>query len=124
MIDIPAKLARTIIVVLTVLVLLSLVFAVRSCQSARTAKTVEKLATGQTDAALKSGTDAVNTIGNRMDADASTDATTRENEDAIRNAEGADAPVAGGVRDAGLAGLCRRAAYRSDPKCMQHADPR
>ena len=28
------------------------------------------------------------------------------------------------LRDAALRGLCRRAAYRHDPKCLQHADPR
>lgn len=115
---IPPKLARIILIAFGVVVALSLLFAVRSCQQSRTAKTEAKLATGQADAAMKSGADAVQTVGNRMDADAATDTITRENNDAIRNAEGADAPVAAGVRDAGLASLCRRAAYRRDPKCL------
>ena len=53
-----------------------------------------------------------------------TDTITRENDHAIRTAPGADAPVDPALRDTGLAGLCRRAAYRGDPKCVQHADPR
>lgn len=118
MIDIPAKAARWIIIGLAVGALLSLVFAVRSCQSARTAKTAEKLATGQADAAVKSGADAVNTIGNRMEAEAAGDQLTRENTDEIHKADGADAAVANGVRDAGLRALCRRPAYRRDPKCL------
>jgi hypothetical protein len=92
--------------------------------SRRTAKTEARLATGQAGAALASGQDSANTIGNRMDADAAEDTITRENDDAIRNAHGASAPVDPALRDAGLAGLCRRAAYHNNPKCLQHADPR
>ncbi|MEN2791538.1 hypothetical protein ABC974_18025 [Sphingomonas oligophenolica] len=93
-------------------------------QVARTARAETRLAAGQAAAALASGRDAGNAIGNRMDADAETDTITRENDHAIRTAPGADAPVDPALRDAGLAGLCRRAAYRRDPKCLQHADPR
>ena len=89
----------------------------------RTAKVETRLATGQAGAALASGRDAANTIGNRMEADASTDTVTRENDHAIRTAPGADASVDPALRDAALRGLCRRAAYRHDPKCLQHADP-
>ena len=104
--------------------LLLALFGWHEWQAAHTAKVETRLATGQAAAALASGQDAGNAIGNRMDADAETDTITRENDHAIRNAHGADAPVDPAVRDAGLAGLCRRAAYRRDPKCLRHADPR
>ena len=106
------------------LVLLLALFAWHEWHVARTAKVETRLAAGQAGAALASGQDAGNAIGNRMDADAETDTITRENDHAIRTASGADAPVDPALRAAGLAGLCRRATYRGDPKCVQHADPR
>jgi len=106
------------------LLLLLALFGWHQWRTARAAKLETRVAAGQAAAALASGQDAGNTIGNRMDADAATDTITRENDHAIRTAPGADAPVDPAVRDAGLAGLCRRAAYRRDPKCLQHIDPR
>lgn len=105
------------------LILLLAFLWLRSCSDARSAKSQAKLSTGQAGAAIESGRDAANTIGNRTHADAATDAITRENDDAIRNAEGASAPVAAPVRDAGLVGLCRRAAYQRDPRCLQQPRP-
>jgi hypothetical protein len=119
-----ATTAGKAIAALCVVALLAGLFALNRCQAARTAGTEAKLATGQAGAAIQSGHDATTTIGNRMETDAATDTVTRENNDAIRNAEGASAPVAAPVRDAGLASLCRRAAYRSDPKCVQYAHTR
>ena len=106
------------------LIILLALFGWHEWQATRTARTEARLATGQAGAALSSGRDAANTIGNRMEADAATDTITRENDHAIRTAPGADAPVDPALRDAALRGLCRRAAYRHDPKCLQHADPR
>ena len=111
-------LARALMIAGGVVLLLGFLW-LRSCDEARSAKTQAKLSTGQAGAAIQSGGDAANTIGNRMEADAASDLTTRENADAIRNAEGAGAPVAAAVRDAGLAGLCRRAAYSRDARCVQ-----
>jgi len=104
------------------LILLAL-FAWHEWGTARTAKVETRLANGQAGAALASGQDSANAIGNRMDADAGEDATTRENDHAIRTAPGAGAPVDPALRDAALRGLCRRAAYRNDPKCVQHPNP-
>jgi hypothetical protein len=118
-----ATTAGKAIAVLAFVALLVGLFALDRCQAARTAQTEAKLATGQADAAVQSGADAVNTVGNRMSADVATDTITQENRDAITKAEGASAPVAAPVRDAGLASLCRRAAYRRDPQCVQHPDP-
>lgn len=93
-------------------------------QHGRSAEAEARLNRNQRGAAIESGADAVTVIGNRMEIDAAGDATTRENDDAIRKADGAAAPVAAPVRNAGLASLCRRAAYRGDPKCVQQARPR
>jgi hypothetical protein len=106
------------------LIILLALFGWHEWRASRTAHAETRLAAGQAGAALASGQDAANTIGNRMDADAGTDTVTRENDNAIRNAPGASAPVDPVLRDVALRGLCRRAAYRHDPKCLQHADPR
>ena len=120
---IEKNLAKLSLVTAAALILLAL-FGWHEWRSTRTAKVETRLATGQAGAALASGRDAANTIGNRMEADAGTDTVTRENDHAIRTAPGADAPVDPALRDAALRGLCRRAAYRHDVKCVQHADPR
>jgi hypothetical protein len=110
--------------ILFALLIVAALFVREQWRQVRSAKTSERVAKGQSAAAIESGADAANTIGNRAAADADADTLTRENTDAIRNADGADAPVAGGVRDAGLASLCRRAAYSRDPRCVQQAPAR
>jgi len=114
---VPAFIASLVIVVLAVMLF-------NQWQRARSAKTEASLATGQTGAALESGADGVNTVGNRMDADAASDRLTQENEDAIRAAEGANETVPASVGNAGLASLCRRVVYRDKPECVQYADSR
>ena len=120
---IEKNLAKVSLVAAAALILLAL-FGWHEWRATRTARTEARLAAGQAGAALASGQDAANTIGNRMEADAATDTVTRENDHAIRTAPGAGAPVDPALRDAALRGLCRRAAYRRDAKCVQHADPR
>lgn len=88
-----------------------------------TAKTEAKLSGNQTGAAFESGKDAVDTLGKSAARDAATDTITRENDRAIRNAPGAAAPVDPAARDAGLRSLCRRAAYRGKPECLQQPAP-
>lgn len=87
--------------------------------AASTAKTEARLGANQTDAALASGADAVETLGKSAAAEAAVDTITRENERAIREAPGADAPVDPAVHGAGLRSLCRRAANRGKPECLQ-----
>ena len=120
---IEKNLAKVSLITAAALILLA-VFGWHEWRATRTARAEARLATGQASAALASGQDAANIIGNRMEADAATDTVTRENDHAIRTAPGADAPVDPALRDAALRGLCRRAAYRHDAKCVQHADPR
>ena len=113
------KSLATIVFVIGVIVLIATVISVRSCNTARTARTEATLATGQAGAAAESGTDAVNTVGNRAQAEEQSDAISRENDAAIRNAEGATVVVPAGVSGAGVSALCRRAAYQGDPRCAQ-----
>ena len=80
-------------------------------------KAQARLGRNQAEAASQSGADAVNTVGAAGEREAAGDALTRDNDSAIRNAEGADAEVAAPVNDAGLAALCRRAAHRDSPRC-------
>lgn len=78
-----------------------------------------RLATKQGEAALDSGRDAVESLGASQAKETAIDEITQENDRAIRSAPGADAPVDARVRDAGLAGLCKRAVYLRDPRCLQ-----
>lgn len=84
----------------------------------RDAKTEARLGRNQAEAASQSGSDAVNVVGKAGEREAASNDLTRTNETEIRNAEGADAVVAAPVRDAGLSALCRRAAYKTDPRCL------
>ncbi len=82
-------------------------------------KAEAKLGRNTTEAASASGSDAVNTVGEQGKREADSADLTRENERDIRNAEGADAKISPAARAAILRSVCKRAAYRSDPKCVQ-----
>ncbi len=114
-----APFVRRVLVIGLLAFVIVVAAGVHSCRSAQTAKTETKLATGQTGAALASGADAVDTVGETAAKQAEADALTQENADAIRNAKGADVPVSDDVHAAGMLALCKRAAYRREPKCMQ-----
>lgn len=116
--------ARNLVrILIAVAVLIAVWWLVASLTSGKSAKVEARLGANQVEAATESGADAVETIGKQMAAEGTHDTITRENDDAIRNAEGADAPVAPAVRDAGRRSLCRRAAYRGDSKCLQQPAP-
>jgi len=105
-------------------VVLFAVLFIGKCVYDRNSKTRVELGKNQTDAALASGKDAVSTIAETHSDEIATDKITSENEKAIRNAKGSNEVVSSPANDAGLASLCRRAAYRKRPECMQYADPR
>ena len=88
-------------------------------QARAVAKTEAKLSANQTEAVLESGQDAVATVGQTHAAEVRIDVVTRENERAIRQAPGADAPVDPALDAAARRGLCRYAAYRRQPECLQ-----
>lgn len=116
---------RTIALIAIAVALVLGILWLRSCQAERTAAAREKVATEQAGAAMQSGTDAVQTLGNQQANEIAADAVTRENDDAIHKADGATVQVAPAVRDAGLASLCRRASYRrSHSECVQQPSPR
>lgn len=88
------------------------------------AKVEAELNRNQAGAALESGKDAVGAVGAAGERASETDQITQENRDDIQKAPGAGAPVDAGVRDAGLRSLCKRAAYRERPECLQYAPTR
>ena len=85
----------------------------------RRARVEAKLNRNQAEAAVDSGRDAIKTLGTQAASEDAIDAITGENADAIHSAPGADAPVAPGLRNAGLRSLCRRAAYQRHAQCLQ-----
>lgn len=118
-----APLGRWVLGIGAALFLLAVIGGVHSCRLARTAKTEAKLSTNQTGAAIASGADAIDTIGKSAAAEAAGDTITRENDRAIREAPGAGASVDPAVDAAGRSSLCRRAAYRGHPECLQQPAP-
>lgn len=106
---------------LVLALVMAILFGVRQCQKARQAGREASLSAELSKAVSESGKDAVGVVGAVSGRNTATDEITRENADAIRNAQGAGAPVDPAVRDAVLGGLCKRAAYRSDPKCLQRS---
>jgi hypothetical protein len=86
-------------------------------------KTKVKLGENQTDAAIKNGADAVNVVGSQAASEAASEDLTRRNTDDIRKADGAGAPVANGVNNAGLEALCHRTAYANSPRCIALRKP-
>lgn len=95
-----------------------------SLAGGKAARVEADLGREQTSAAIESGADAVDTVGGQQAAETETDRVTKENADAIRNAPGAAAPVDPALSDAARRGLCRRAAYRERPECLQYTAPR
>lgn len=115
---------RLLAMIAGVIVLILLVgFTVRSCDQRRDRAAQERLEAAQAGAAAESSADAINTVSRSGDAAAASEELTRTNEKEIRNAEGADARVGAGVDVAGRRSLCKRAAYRDDPKCKLFGAP-
>lgn len=82
-------------------------------------KAEARLSRNQAQAASESGSDAVNVVGAAGEREAASDALTRSNEADIRNAPGSADPVSAEARAAGITALCKRAAYRNDPRCAK-----
>lgn len=101
-----------------------IIFGVTQCQNARVAGKKAGISADQTEALGASAADAIGTVGDVSGRSTDSDTLTRENADAISNAEGADAPVHDDVRDAGRSSLCQRAAYRDSQQCLQFTPAR
>lgn len=100
-------------------VLLTLIvgFTVRSCDVRRNKAAQTRVDNAQAGAASNSAADAIGTVARSGEAAAASEALTRSNEQTIRAADGANDKVNPAVRDAGIAALCKRAAYKDDPRC-------
>ncbi len=113
--EIGTRLIATAIFAAFVLALL--LFGVSQCDKRRNQAAQTHLERAQGTAAQESSRDAINTVSGAGEREAESADLTRENEKEIRNAQGADERVGAGVNAAGRRSLCRRAAYRDDPKC-------
>jgi hypothetical protein len=96
-------------------------FVLASWQASRTASAEAKVGAALGEARGKSAGEAVDIVAAGAGRDAAIDAQTLETDDAIKTAPGAGQAVDPGVHGAGLDGLCRRAAYRGRPECVQRA---
>ena len=114
-IDLARRLAPFLAAALLVVVLL--VVLPGSCRRERDAEATARIEQGAARAAAGNGRDAVETVARAAERRDTSERMTRTNHKEIREAEGAEARVAAAVRDAGIDGLCRRDAYRDDPRC-------
>jgi hypothetical protein len=96
---------------------------VRSCDRRHSQAAQSRVDRSQGEAQRNSSADAINTVTNVGNNAAASEEMTRQNEKEIRNAPGANDPVNPGARDAGLRSLCRRPAYRGNPKCRVFESP-
>ncbi|MES2055980.1 MAG: hypothetical protein V4564_08585 [Pseudomonadota bacterium] len=111
------RLLGWIIPLALIALLLGALLAVRSCQSGGAAKTAAKLATGQRSAAIESGHDAVDSIGNVLAGADARQATVMEGKDAIDQRPGGDS------NDAAERAACRLRSYRHSVKCIALLGP-
>ena len=105
----------------TGLIIFAAWWIVTSLIGGKTAKTEARLSENQAEAAMESGTDAVETVGKTIEYERHVDYITRETERAIREAPGADAPVDPRLDGIARQRLCQRPAYSQHPDCVQHA---
>lgn len=101
----------------------AVVLAIQAWNTSSRAKTETRLSNNQTEAALNSGTDAVETLGEQSGREDQTDAITKDNDNAIRKAPGADAAVNPDLDAVARERLCRRTVYRLRPECLQFTTP-
>lgn len=116
---------RTLILgaVIAVLVLFLALWGPATCQKMRSQQAQSKVDQAQGDALRNSAGDAINTQSGVNEREREGEALTRTNEKEIRDAEGAGDRVNPAVHGAGLRALCRRAAYRDDPRCRVQPTP-
>lgn len=113
--DIPARIIAAIVAGIVALLVIWAAF--HFWQKSRNAGAQGRVSASQAQAAQDSARDAINAVEASGARETASEALTRENEANIRAAPGASDPVNPAVRDAGLAALCRRAAFQNDPKC-------
>ena len=117
MMDWLEKNAMKLLAALACVALVLALITMRSCSATNTAKTETRLATGQAGAAIESGTDAVQTIGNAQTNETDIHANVKEGTDAIQSAP------AGNSNDAADRAACRLRSYRNSSKCVALLGP-
>jgi hypothetical protein len=116
--SLSAAAIRYIIIVAGIVLLgLAIVLGVHSCDVRHNRAAQGRLEASQAQAAANSSADAINTVSRSGEAQAASEGQSRQAEQDIRAAEGANQAVNPAVRDAGLAALCRRTTYKDDPRC-------
>lgn len=118
--SLSAAAIRYIIIVAGIVLLgLAIVLGVHSCDVRHNRAAQTRVDSAQGEAASNSAADAISTVARSGEAERASEDLTRTNEQQIRAAEGSNAAVNPAARDAGIAALCRRAAYRNDPRCKR-----
>jgi hypothetical protein len=92
-------------------------FGVTQCQKRKNAASQARVDAAQSEAASNSAADAIGTVSSAGARETASEELTRDNDREIRAAEGAADRVKPGVDVAGRKALCRREAYRNDPRC-------
>lgn len=92
-------------------------FGLYQCDKRRNEAAQSRVERGQAGAASESAKDAIGTVTAAGERETASEGLTRDNEREIRGADGAQDRVKPGVDVAGRQALCRREAYRNDPKC-------
>lgn len=115
--EISKTAARWIIIGLAVATVLAGFMAVKSCSDRQAAATREKLAVEQKGAALQSGKDAVETLGNATAREGNIHDTVKEGSDEIAKAPPGDSNAAADRA------ACRLRAYRNTSKCVALLGP-
>ncbi len=109
---------RTILLVAALVALVIACVAIPSClQKRRSAAAQAKVERSQAEAAKSSAKDASEAQAQINRNEVESEALGRSNERTIRDAQGSNAVVAAPARDAGIAALCLRRAYRDTERC-------
>lgn len=107
----------TMMVLAAILLLALIAFGVNQCSKRKSEAAQARVSASQAEAQSDSARDAITTVARSGEETAASEQLTRDSERAIRAAPGADARVDMGVHSAGLAALCKRAAYKDAPRC-------
>ena len=117
----PDRIGRKTIIIagLAIVLIFALLFALSQCDKRRSQGAQSRVERSQADAQSNSSMDAIATQGAAAGRERASEDLTRSNDRDIRASEGAGDQVKPGVDAAGRAALCKREAYRNDPKCKR-----
>lgn len=109
---------RTIALIGGIILLMLAAALIPGCLSKwRLERAQSRVEASQAEAASNSAADAINAVSEAGKRETESEELTRDNERDIRAADGAGERVKSGVDYAGRSALCRREAYRNDPRC-------